>query len=254
MIRGMYMGAMGMLNDMFKLDMIANNLANVDTAGYKRDRAAFKTYLEGMLVSILPSIYRGRKEVPIGKLEGAVVLDEVRPDLSQGSVVYTGNPYDLAISGSGFFAIEKNGQVLFTRAGNFKRDFAGYLVTNDGGYVLDEKGSKIKIEDGWKISDDGTIRDEKGKAVAKIAIYDFTNPEKLQKVGYTYFKQTKESGKPQKALSGIMVGYIEKSNVNALREMVNMIKALRHFEISQRTITTSDQLLDRLFNSVASLR
>lgn len=254
MIRGMYMGAMGMLNDMFKLDMIANNLANVDTAGYKRDRAAFKTYLEGMLVSILPSIYRGRKEVPIGKLEGAVVLDEVRPDLSQGSVVYTGNPYDLAISGSGFFAIEKNGQVLFTRAGNFKRDFAGYLVTNDGGYVLDEKGSKIKIEDGWKISDDGTIRDEKGRTVAKIAIYDFTSPEKLQKVGYTYFKQTKESGKPIKASSGIMVGYIEKSNVNALREMVNMIKALRHFEISQRTITTSDQLLDRLFNSVASLR
>ncbi len=254
MIRGMYMAAMGMLNDMFKLNIIANNLANVDSPGYKQDRAAFKTYLEGTMVSLLPSIYRGKKYVPIGKLEGAAILDEVRADLSQGNVVYTGGKYDLAIDGRGFFAIEKDGKVYYTRAGNFKRDLAGFLVTNDGGFLLDTNGKRVKMQGDWQISSDGAIMDKNGKVITKIAIYDFTHPEKLKKFGYTYFEETKDSGKAMETNVGVMVGYIEKSNVSALKEMVNMINALRHFEISQRTITSSDALLDRLFNSVASLR
>ena len=253
MVRGMYMAAMGMLNDMFKLDTISNNLANVDSAGYKQDRLAFRTYLDSMMYSILPDPARGRKFVPIGDLEGAVVLDEVRADMSQGRLERTSNPYDLAIDGEGFFAVEYGGKVLYTRAGNFKRSFDGYLVTNDGLYVLDRNLNRIKLEDGAVIGEDGAVYKD-GKEIAKIGIFKFDHPEKLKKFGYTYFEETSESGRPVPSNSGVLVGYLERSNVNALREMVNMIKALRHFEISQRTITTSDELLGRLINNLASLR
>jgi len=247
------MSTMGMLNDMYRLDLIANNLANVDTAGYKKDTAAFRTYMDGMMYTNSadnPFI----KLSPIGNLEGAVVLDEVKPVFTQGPVEYTGNPYDVAIDGEGFFAVDRNGDVLYTRAGNFKRNAEGFLVTNEGDYVLDESGSKIKIPDGAFISEDGVIYDKNNQKIAKIATVVFKNPEKLKKIGYNYFKETKESGKASFAKLGLKVGYIEKSNVNALREMVNMIKALRHFEVAQRSITTSDELLGKLFNNVGTLR
>jgi len=253
MIRGMYMSTMGMLNDMYKLDLIANNLANVDTAGYKEDVATFKTYMDAVMYS--SAVDNPFKSLtPIGKLEGAVVLDEVKTVFAQGPMEYTGNPYDVAIDGKGFFAVSRNGKVLYTRAGNFKRNSDGFLVTNEGDHVLDENGNGIKIPNGALISEDGVIYDRNNRKIAKIATVVFKNPDKLRKVGYNYFEETKESGKASIANLGLKVGYIEKSNVNALKEMVNMIKALRHFEIAQRSITSSDELLGRLFNSVGTLR
>ncbi len=248
------MAAMGMLNDMYKLDRISNDLANVDTVGYKKDSESFKTYLNRLMVAELPDPIRGRKLVPIGRLEGAVVLDEVHPVMKEGALERTNNPLDLAITGKGFFAVEKNGRVLYTKAGNFKLNEKGYMVTSDGGYLLNENGGRIGISgSNVEISEDGTIYID-GKKIARIAVYGFDNPEKLEKVGYTYFERTEESGKPKRLSVGIKQGYIERSNVNALREMVGMIKALRHFEISQRVVTTSDELLGRLMNSVGSLR
>ncbi len=247
------MAAMGMLNDMYNLDRISNDLANVDTVGYKKDRAAFKTYMEGLMVAELPDPIKGRKFLPVGKLEGAVVLDEVRPVITEGALEKTGNPLDLAIVGKGFFRVEKNGEIFYTRAGNFKLDNSGYMMTSDGGYLLDENGERIKINGSVEIQEDGTIY-VNGKKLTKIALYGFDHPEKLEKFGYTYFKETEESGEPKKVRVGLKEGYVERSNVNALREMVGMIKALRHFEISQRVVTTSDELLGRLINNVGSLR
>ncbi len=247
------MSAMGMLNDMYKLDLVANNLANVDTAGYKEDVAAFRTYMNGLMYSNANSNPYD-KLTPIGNLEGAVVLDEVKSVFTQGPIEYTGNPYDVAIDGEGFFVVDRNGKNLYTRAGNFKRNAEGFLVTNEGDYVLDENGNKIKIPNGAFISEDGIVYDKNNQKVARIATVIFKNPDKLKKIGYNYFEETKESGKAIFEKIGLKVGYIEKSNVNALREMVNMIKALRHFEIAQRSITTSDELLGKLFNSVGTLR
>ncbi|MCD6450623.1 MAG: flagellar basal-body rod protein FlgF [Thermotogaceae bacterium] len=253
MIRGMYISTMGMLNDMYKLDLISNNLSNVDTVGYKKDVAAFKTYMDRMMFSNASDNPFNNLH-PIGVLEGAVVLDEVKPVITQGPLEYTGNPYDIAINGEGFFVVDRNGATLYTRAGNFKRNAEGFLVTGRGDFVLSENGNKIKIPNDAYISEDGTIYDSSNEKIARIATVVFKNPNKLKKVGYNYFRETDESGKASFAKLGLKVGYIEKSNVNALREMVNMIKALRHFEIAQRSITTSDELLGRLFNSVGTLR
>ena len=255
MIRGMYTAAMGMLNDMALLNQISNDLANVDTPGYRSDRLAFKTFLDRVIYSLNPDPRRGRvMKKPVGVLEGAVVVDEVRPDMSRGALEMTGGPLDLAIDGGGFFAVELNGKVLYTRAGNFKLDGEGYVVTPDGARLLDESGKPVKFSKGYRITEDRWVRDENGNGVARIAVYDFDSPEKLVKYGYTYFMESDESGKPKPVDVGVRVGYIERSNVNALREMVNMIKALRHFEVAQRVITTSDELLGRLMNSVGTLR
>jgi flagellar basal-body rod protein FlgF len=253
LIRGMYTAAMGMLNDMYKLNRISNDLANVDTPGYKQGRETFRTYLEGLMTAELPDPIRGRKLLPIGKLEGAVVLDEVKISMKQGSLEKTGNPLDLALEGSGFFAVLKNGKVFYTRAGNFKIDQSGYMVTPDGAYLLDENGEKIKIKEELLVAEDGKVFDG-GKYLTRIAIYGFKKPEKLEKIGYTYFKPTEYSGDPEKVRVGILQGYIERSNVNVIRGMVGMINALRHFETAQRVITSSDELLGRLINNVGSLR
>lgn len=253
MIRGMYMAAMGMLNDMYKLDRVSNDLSNVDTVGYKRNREAFRTYLEGLMTAELPDPVRGRKLVPIGKLEGAVILDEVVNVMDQGPLERTGNPLDLAIDGDGFFAVEKNGEILYTRAGNFKLTPDGFIVTPDGAYLLDEDGNRVKVDGDLTIDRDGVVYIN-GERRTKIAVYAFDDPKRLEKVGYTYFKPTESSGKPKKVSVGILQGYVEKSNVNALRDMVEMIKALRHFEISQRVVTSSDELLGRLINNVGTLR
>jgi len=252
-IRGMYMAAMGMLNDMYRLDRISNDLANVDTPGYKADREAFRTYLEGIMTAEVPDPVRGRKLIPIGKLEGAVVLDEVRPVMSHGPLEYTGNPLDLAIDGEGFFAVEKSGKVLYTRAGNFKLDEQGRIVTTDGALLLSVEGKPIKVSRNVTITRDGRVFDG-GKEIARVGVYVFEDPQKLKKVGYTYFAPTEASGDPKRGSIGIRQGYIERSNVNALRGMVEMIKALRHFEISQRVVTSSDELLGRLINNAGSLR
>ena len=134
---------MGMLNDMYKLDLISNNLSNVDTVGYKKDVAAFKTYMDRMMFSNASDNPFNNLH-PIGVLEGAVVLDEVKPVITQGPLEYTGNPYDIAINGEGFFVVDRNGATLYTRAGNFKRNAEGFLVTGRGDFVLSENGNKIK--------------------------------------------------------------------------------------------------------------
>ena len=118
---------------------------------------------------------------------------------------------------------------------------------------MDEDGNRVKVEGDLTIDRDGVVY-VNGERRTKIAVYAFDDPKRLEKVGYTYFKPTERSGEPKRVSVGILQGYVEKSNVNALRDMVEMIKALRHFEISQRVVTSSDELLGRLINNVGTLR
>ncbi len=249
------MATMGMLNDMALLDEISNDLSNVDTPGYKSDRLAFRTYLNRIIYSLNPDPKLNRViKIPLGVLEGAVVVDEVRTDMNMGRLERTGNPLDLAINGGGFFAVRFKGEIVYTRAGNFKVNEKGHVITPNGAELLDVSGKPIEFLEGYSITEDRWIVDRDGNRIARIAVYDFDHPERLVKLGYTYFKKNNDSGEPKPSDVGVKVGYIERSNVNVLREMVNMIKALRHFEISQRVITTSDELLGRLMNNVGTLR
>ena len=256
MTRGMYIATMGMLLDEARLNNVANNLANVDTTGYKKDRLAFRTYFDRFVYRIEPKPERGRNEVKhIGSLAMATILDEVRPDMTQGPTEYTGRKYHFAIDGEGFFKIGRGGNVYFTRNGHFIRDAMGRLTNSEGFFLLDENDNVIVVPNGAEVADDGTVRAADGTVLARIPVYTFANPERLTKYGYTCFLPTQTSGAPVLVpQSRLLVGYLEKSNVNPVKEMVDMIYAQRHYDISQRLITTTDTLLERLINDVGRTR
>lgn len=235
MYKGVYLASMGMLADITKLDTLSNNISNAETIGYKADNLAFKTYLEKRLHSFKPMPQEKKVEIKdIGKFEQAVILDEVKTDFSQGNIEHTENMLDFAIDGSGFFVVEKNGEKLYTRAGNFKISSDGFLVTSEGYYVLDKNDQRIKVLD-------------KSDLINNIKVVDLDNP---RKIGYTFYK----GQEIEKENFRILQGYVEKSNVDIVKEMVKMIEANRHYEVLSKAVTVHDELLNKSINSAGNLK
>ncbi|ODN30469.1 flagellar hook-basal body protein [Fervidobacterium thailandense] len=248
MYRGVYTAAMGMLVDLTKIDTISNNLANVETNGYKTDTPAFRTYLEREILRLKPEPENRRLEVKrIGRLEQAIVLDEVRTVFDQGTIEFTGVPTHFAISGEGFFAVRRGGEILYTRNGEFLVDQNRRLVTSQGHAVLDVNGNEIIFPENAYVDGNGDIRDANGNFIARIAVYNLENP---RKIGDTFFTGTQV----QAGEFRILQGYIEKSNVNAVREMVRLIDAHRHYEATSKAIVVHDELLNKIINNVGALR
>ncbi len=249
MIRGIYTAAMGMLLDMSKVDTTANNLANIETVGYKKDKLIYRAYQDRAIYA-LPDRRR-----PIGNLTYSAVLDDVFLDTSQGVIQQTGNLLDLAIDSDGYFALQGENNIYYTRAGNFKLDTQGYIVNPDGLRLLDENGQSIQFQDGYSIDQDGYIKDSFNNIITRLGLYTFENSSGLRKIGYTLFVPTDESGEAVAAENfRILSGYIELSNVNALVEMTKLIEAQRHFEISQKVVVVEDEVLAKLTSQVGSLR
>ena len=144
MIRGLYTGASGMLSEMARTDIIANNLANVNTLGFKKDRTIFRAFPEMNIHRVDDPVQVGLNRVIdpkpfIGMLGTGVMVDEVNIDFSQGAIKTTSNPLDVAIKGEGFFQVQTPEGIRFTRDGNFSLNRDGYLVTKDGHYVLGKR-------------------------------------------------------------------------------------------------------------------
>ena len=166
--------------------------------------------------------------------------------MTEGDLEHSGNPTDFAIDGEGFFAVNNNGKVLYTKDGEFKVA-DGYLVTKEGYEVLDVNGNPVRFTDKTEIDSQGNIYDETGKEVSKLGLYSIEDP---QKFGYTYY--TSSNATPTDFR--ILQGYVEKSNVDAVKNMVNLISASRHFDIVNRVITTEDELTNKVLNTVGSVR
>lgn len=249
MVRGIYTAAMGMLNDWFRLDSTANNLANVDTVGYKKDIPTFSAHQERHIYSSLD------RRTPIGSLPYSSVVDRVYIDPTGGTLQYTGNFLDLAIEGNGYFAVQRGNEVYYTRAGNFRFDAEGFVVNADGFRLLDENGEPVRFEEGYSVDEQGFVRDNLGNVVSRIGVYSFASERDLRKVGYTLFTPTDDSG-PAVAAENfrILTGYVELSNVNALTEMVKMVELQRHFEITQKVVLAEDEMFSKLFSQAASLK
>jgi flagellar basal-body rod protein FlgG len=198
------------------VDTIANNLANVQTTGFKRDFA-----------QILESEYGNDLAT--------------RVDLSPGRLMPTGNDLDVAIEGRGFFAVQTPAGVRYTRAGNFVLDTEGDLVTPDGMKVLSTSNSPINASGGnVSIRDGGEVVVD-GSEVATLKVVDFGNPAKLEKEGMQRFIWRGEDLEVQNLQSAnVRSGHLEGSNVNAVSEMVRMISAYREFESIQRAVATAN--------------
>ncbi len=277
MIRGLYTGASGMVVQMHRLDTIANNLANVDLNGYKRDTAINKAFPEilirrmnddGMFVFPLGSI----DTTPIvGKLGTGAELNEVFTVFTQGSLKQTENPFDLALEGEGFISVLLPDGERYTRNGSFLINDEGYLVTKHGEFVLGENGPIQAKKNNFVIDQDGVVYQnatysgderrlvsleenewENLERVDRLKIVEFKRPRYLKKIGNSFWKDTEESG-PAEIAAGdrrpkVRQGFLESSNVNVVTEMVRMIEVQRTYEANQKMIQTQDNLLGRLIN------
>jgi flagellar basal-body rod protein FlgF len=257
---GLYIAASGMDSALIRQNVIANNLANVQTVGFKQNREvdiAFPTYLIARLHDQRMNVMDGTAEIRpnIGVMGGGVIPQEVATDYSQGSHLETKNPLDFALNGPGFFSVlNPDGKTFLTRDGSFSLDSNGRLVTKDGLPVLGHNG-EIYI-DGNEVEADqeGNISVD-GKALDQLLTVKVQNVDQLTKVGHSLFKTTPET-KVDMAPEGIQVqqGFLEQSNVNSITEMVNMIDTYRSYELNSRIISTFDHLGEEAATEIGTLR
>lgn len=264
MLRSMYSGISGLRNFQTKLDVIGNNIANVNTHGFKKGRTIFKDQFSQTIAGASgPNATQGgvnAKQVGLGSQLAAI--DTLH---TPGSTQFTGNTLDLAIEGDGFFKVGEEGvggEAFYTRAGNFYLDKMGDLVDGEGRYVLDTANAKIPIPPeatSMSIGQDGSVTYvmpgvDTVVGGQKISITTFSNPGGLQKVGGNLFQVSANSGEPStgEAVIGgrgaIKAGSLEMSNVDLAEEFTEMIIAQRGFQANTRIITTSDEILQELVN------
>ena len=253
MIRGIYTAASGMIVESLRNDVIANNLANTDTAGYKKDVAVSKDF-----ASLLMRRINDGKDAPeIGSMGVGAVLDKVSTIHTDGSLKLTSNELDLAISGNGFFSIETPGGVRYTRNGSFTRNTQGELVTHngnrvlgvDGPILLDTVNTANANNQKASFGQDGRVY-VNNLEVGQLQLVEFADPQKqLDKEGYTLYKAP-EGVAGQPFTGQITQGVLEMSNANVVTEMVNMIAGQRAYDVNAKVVQSHDQLLDKAVNEV----
>ena len=257
MLRGLYTAYTGMLNEQYRLDILSNNLANADTTGFKKEGSTSQSYSEVMAVKIKDTSEHPNTPKDLGSMSLGVKIGETYTDFSQGSFRETGNTFDLALSGDGFFNIEftnKSGEtsVKYTRDGSFTLTADGYLVTDDGDYVLDTEGEHIKLDTlttDTQIISDGSIYQD-GNLVAQIQLTAFEDNDYLSHYGETMWDTVEGATEVENPDVKVYQGYLEQSNINVVEEMVNMISIQRHYEANQKLITTYDESLDKSVNQI----
>ncbi len=249
MLRGLYTAWSGMVNEQNRMDVMTNNLANADTVGYRKEGATSQSFDDVLTVKIKDRSVGLSNVQRTGIRNPGVKIGEDYTDYTQGSFRETGNVYDLALSGEGFFAVEyknKSNEVstMYTRAGQFSLNKEGYLVTQDGDFVLDTQNRHIQLNTltDSAIDQAGRITQD-GRVVAQIQVADFSDYDYLEKYGETYFRPI-EGAQRTNGTATIHSGYLEMANVQIVSEMVNMIAITRAYEANQKMIQTYDDSLE----------
>ena len=269
MMRSLYTAATGMIAEQTNVDTISNNLANVNTTGYKTERTEFKSLLYQNIQTRTTTANGEQK--PVGAQVGLGTRVAATMSMyTQGPLNASESPTDFAIEGDGFFAVRgADGDIYYTRNGNFTWSLDGngntILATQDGWPVLDRNGGVIRVPDGvtseaMQFAQDGQIgyRDAEGMAQMTnqyFAIHQFNNPAGLEKLSSSRLQMTEASGMPM--MEGVTPGlkqskvhqkFLEGSNVQVADEMVNLIIAQRAYELNSKAITTSDSMLETANN------
>jgi len=265
MMRSLWSAASGMAGQQMNVDVISNNLSNVNTSGFKKVRLEFKDLLYETINR--PNIYEDGVGNPVGIQVGHGVRPSATTRLfTQGNIQQTGNPFDLAIEGEGFFTIElPDSTYAYTRDGAFKLSVSDYdriLVTTEGYRVLSDDEDEIIIPEELteiEISEDGLVtglnEDNEIEELGRVALAKFVNPAGLKAIGKNLFTETQASGEPQirydeddPGYGTILQNYLEMSNVQVVEEMVNLIVAQRAYEINSKAVQTSDEMLAQANN------
>ena len=251
MVRGLYTSGWSMLALNKKMDVLTNNLANVNTSGYKKDTVVlegFPRLLAERLHDNTDGIAGG---VPVGELSFSNDVGEVHTYFNQGTLLKTNNSLDISIKDEGraFFTIAvPNAGQLYTRDGSFMLIAGGKIVTGDVYYVLGENGIIQLNGNDFVVTEDGTIIQD-GQIIDRLLITQFQNPDSLRKNGENLFAASPNSA--VEAFSGVILqNHLEQSNADAIREMVDMISLMRSYEANQRVINAIDDTLGKAVNEV----
>lgn len=240
MIRGLYVAAEGMAARQKAQDVLAANLANVNTNGFRADRPVFETAFQRLLYRV-----EGTASQPIGMLSSGALLATTYTDLQPGPLMRTGNPLDVAIEGEGYFAVRTPAGTRYTRNGAFALNAEGLLVTREGFPVLGMQGEiRAPRNATLQISEDGVVRID-GKEADRLLIVQGALRKDTD--GWLVGNTTPIAN-PRLA-----VGTLEGSNVNIVREMVEMIEHLRAYETHQKSIQSQDETLARAINEIARI-
>jgi len=257
MIRALYSARTGMTGQQLQLDAISNNLANVSTSGFKKSRVQFEDLMYQTLRAMGVETVGGG-QVPTGLQIGMGTRPvSTQKVFTQGEFLQTGNELDWAIEGRGFFQILRDGNEYYTRAGDFKLDSDGYVVTPNGDRLQPEFAVPagtvtISIDAGGLL----TALDENNTSLgsSQVTLFDFINPAGLKAAGNNLFQVTDASGAATEANPGtdgmgtIAQRFLETSNVDVAEEIVNMIITQRAFEVNSKAVTTADSLLETINN------
>ena len=241
MTNGLYTTGVGLVPQMYKQEIIANNLANISTTGYKKDGLFFKKLLNSKLI----------QDLNLGDGNFLLEVKEQYTDFQQGSLLRTGNDFDIALEGKGFFNIQTPNGTAYSRNGNFTINSEGVLVTNVGYPVLGENGEiELDTSSNITITKQGEIF-SKGMQVDNFVMTNFNRPDKLKKSGNSLFIAEDETIEqiPADGLS-FHQKHLEQSNVNAVKEMVEMILSLRRFESMQKTLKLQNDSLGKAVNEL----
>lgn len=256
MIRGLYTASAGMQAEQIRQEVIANNLANLNTSGFRRDLAVLEKR-ENMAIRrthdpVSADPLAATRRRPIGELGVGVLVDRIVKRFEQGVLKTTEEPFDLALDGDGWFTVgTPGGERLYTRAGDFTRNADGQVVTKDGNLLLGLNGPiAVPPAGAFSVSKDGIVS-VNGRPLDRLALARFDDPDAdLEKVGDTAFR-FRGAGQPAASVAQVAQGMLEGPNVNAVQEMVEMIAALRHYEANQKALQSQDETLSKAVNDVA---
>jgi len=259
MMRALYSGVSGLQVNQIKMDVISNNIANVNTVGFKKGQVTF----QDMLSQTISGAKAGEASTTGGmaaqQIGLGVMVGGINNIHTQGAAAVTGNASDVMIQGNGYFILMEGENTFYSRAGNFTLDNAGNLVNSANGMlVCDDGGSPINIAgSSVSISADGTISylDSSGNPATgpKLGIATFPNPQGLTKAGENMYIASDASGAAVNTTPGVnagslISGALEMSNVDLAQEMVDMIITERGYQANSRTIRTADEMLQELIN------
>ncbi|WP_337098854.1 flagellar basal body rod protein FlgG [Paenibacillus sp. YIM B09110] len=269
MLRSMYSGVSGMRGFQTKLDVIGNNIANVNTVGFKAGRVMFKDILSQTVAGVTAPEEGVRGGVNAKQIGLGVSIGSIDTVHTAGSAMTTNQPTDLRIDGDGFFVVRANddAEMLLTRAGNFTLDANRQLVTADGYFVLSVDQEPIVLDPevtAFSIGQDGTVMTVTADGTVpgpQIAVAKVINPSGLEKLGGNMYRMTANAnpeasiedyltfaGDPEFGTGAIIAGQLEMSNVDLTAEFTEMIVAQRGFQANSRIITTSDEILQEVVN------
>lgn len=266
MVKGLYTAYTGMMEEMRRMDVMSNNLANADTTGYKKEGTVNSAFEDQLAIKIKDTS-EAMSSKQIGSVHLGVKVGETYRDHSQGSFIVTDNTYDLALDGEGFFAVSftnKDGatSVKYTRDGAFTVNTDGYLMTKDGDFVLNSNGARnvaagqgnyVRVDPNEDVIIDETGRIyQQNRQVAQIGVVDFVNYDYLEKYGENLYDLA-QGGQAQASTAKVNQGCLEASNVNVVSEMVDMITITRAYEANQKIIQTIDETLDKAVNTVGRI-